>query len=89
VPSTDQCDRLSRRFQLAALGRPGRRLFARDGIEVELTKTPNSAFQLTDLIAGTFDIAMTAIDNVVAYMEGQGEAPVATTPSLWALTTAS
>jgi ABC-type nitrate/sulfonate/bicarbonate transport system substrate-binding protein len=57
--------------------------FARDGVEVELTNTPNSAFQLTNLIAGKFDIAMTAIDNVVAYMEGQGEAPVATTPDLF------
>jgi ABC-type nitrate/sulfonate/bicarbonate transport system substrate-binding protein len=57
--------------------------FARDGIEVELTNTPNSAFQLTNLIGGKFDIAMTAIDNVVAYMEGQGEAPVAGTPDLF------
>jgi ABC-type nitrate/sulfonate/bicarbonate transport system substrate-binding protein len=38
------------------------------------------------LIAGKFDIAMTAIDNVVAYMEGQGEAPVSTTPDLFAFT---
>jgi ABC-type nitrate/sulfonate/bicarbonate transport system substrate-binding protein len=57
--------------------------FARHGIEVELTNTPNSAFQLTNLIAGKFDIAMTAIDNVVAYMEGQGEAPVESTPDLF------
>jgi ABC-type nitrate/sulfonate/bicarbonate transport system substrate-binding protein len=57
--------------------------FAKDGLEVELNNTPNSAFQLTNLIAGKFDIAMTAIDNVVAYMEGQGEAPVATTPDLF------
>jgi ABC-type nitrate/sulfonate/bicarbonate transport system substrate-binding protein len=32
-------------------------------------------FQLTNLIDGKFDIAMTAIDNLVAYREGQGEAP--------------
>jgi ABC-type nitrate/sulfonate/bicarbonate transport system substrate-binding protein len=57
--------------------------FAKDGLEVELNNTPNSAFQLTNLIAGKFDIAMTAIDNAVAYMEGQGEAPVATTPDLF------
>ena len=49
--------------------------FASDGIEVNLTNTPNSVFQLTNLIEGKFDIAMTAIDNVIAYMEGQGEAP--------------
>lgn len=47
--------------------------FATGGIEVKLTPTPNSVFQLTNLIDGKFDIAMTAIDNVIAYMEGQGE----------------
>ena len=56
--------------------------FAKDGIEVKLTNTPNSVFQLTNLIDGKFDIAMTAIDNVIAYMEGQGEAPTTSTPDL-------
>jgi ABC-type nitrate/sulfonate/bicarbonate transport system substrate-binding protein len=50
--------------------------FARNGIAVTLTPTPNSVFQMTNLIEGKFDIAMTAFDNVVAYMEGQGEVPV-------------
>ena len=58
--------------------------FANNGIEVKLTPTPNSVFQLTNLIDGNFDIGMTAIDNVIAYMEGQGEAPVATQPDLFA-----
>jgi len=57
--------------------------FAKGGIEVKLTNTPNSVFQLTNLIEGKFDIAITAIDNVIAYMEGQGEVPVATTPDLF------
>ena len=48
--------------------------FERHGITVSLTPTPNSVFQLTNLIDGKFDIAMTAIDNVVAYDEEQGEA---------------
>ena len=56
--------------------------FARGGIEAKLTPTPNSVFQLTNLIEGKFDIGMTAIDNVVAYMEGQGEAALSTTPDL-------
>jgi ABC-type nitrate/sulfonate/bicarbonate transport system substrate-binding protein len=56
--------------------------FAKNGIEVKLTPTPNSVFQLTNLIEGKFDIGMTAIDNVVAYMEGQGEAAVSTAPDL-------
>jgi ABC-type nitrate/sulfonate/bicarbonate transport system substrate-binding protein len=52
-------------------------LFAKNGIEVKLTPTPNSVFQLTNLIDGKFDIAMTAIDNLIAYREGQGEVPKA------------
>lgn len=56
--------------------------FAKDGIEVKLTPTPNSVFQLTNLIDGKFDIAMTAIDNVIAYMEGQGEAKTEHKPDL-------
>ena len=56
--------------------------FANNGVEVKLTNTPNSVFQLTGLIEGRFDIGMTAVDNLVAYMEGQGEAPVSTQPDL-------
>lgn len=56
--------------------------FAKDGIDVKLTPTPNSVFQLTNLIDGKFDIAITAIDNVIAYMEGQGEAKTETKPDL-------
>src|SRR5258708_24033065 len=52
-------------------------LFAKHGIEVKITPTPSSVFQLTNLIGGKFDIAMTAIDNLIAYREGQGEEPVA------------
>lgn len=58
--------------------------FARERIEVKLTPTPSSVFQLTNLIAGKFDIGMTAIDNVIAYQEGQGEAPVTGAPDLFA-----
>jgi ABC-type nitrate/sulfonate/bicarbonate transport system substrate-binding protein len=56
--------------------------FARHDVAVNVTPTPNSVFQLTNLIEGKFDLAHTAIDNVVAYMEGQGEAPVKVTPDL-------
>jgi ABC-type nitrate/sulfonate/bicarbonate transport system substrate-binding protein len=56
--------------------------FAKGGIEVKLTPTPSSVFQLTGLIEGKFDIAATAIDNVIAYMEGQGEASVSVKPDL-------
>ncbi|WP_439595164.1 ABC transporter substrate-binding protein [Falsiroseomonas sp.] len=56
--------------------------FARHGVAVTLTPTPNSTFQLTNLIGGRFDMAVTAIDNVIAYSEGQGEAAVSGTPDL-------
>lgn len=58
--------------------------FARRNVNVKITPTPNSQFQLTGLIDGKFDIAMTAIDNVIAYMEGQGSAPTATKPDIFA-----
>lgn len=50
--------------------------YAHNGIELEVTPTPGSVFQLSKLIEGRFDIAITLIDNVVAYREGQGEVPV-------------
>lgn len=43
-------------------------------LAAKLTPTPDSAFQMKGLIQGDFDIAMTAVDNVIAYREGQGEA---------------
>ena len=51
-------------------------LFAANGIDVAVTSTPGSVFQLTGLVEGRFDMAITLIDNVVAYREGQGEVPV-------------
>lgn len=50
--------------------------FAAGGIEVVVHPTPNSQFQMTNTYGGKFHIAMTAIDNVIAYQEGQGPAPV-------------
>lgn len=50
--------------------------FAEGGILVELQGTPNSVTQMTDFSEQKFDIAMTAVDNIVAYVEGQGEAPI-------------
>lgn len=46
--------------------------FARHGVKVNTVNTPNSRFQLVGMIEGKFDIAMTAIDNLIAYREGQG-----------------
>ena len=49
-------------------------VFARHGIELSLALTPNSRAMASDLYAGRFDVALTAVDNIVAYDEGQGEA---------------
>jgi ABC-type nitrate/sulfonate/bicarbonate transport system substrate-binding protein len=49
-----------------------RGLFVRRGLDVVVTPTPNSTFQMSGLIRGDFDLAMTAMDNVIAYREGQG-----------------
>ena len=56
--------------------------FAREGLKVNITPTPNSGFQMSNLIAGKFNIAGTAIDNLIAYMEGQGTAKVDREPDL-------
>jgi ABC-type nitrate/sulfonate/bicarbonate transport system substrate-binding protein len=49
-------------------------LFARQGLDVTLAITPNSVELARDLHTGRRQVALTAIDNVVTYVEGQGEA---------------
>src|SRR5438105_2425496 len=49
--------------------------FRDNGVDVQITPTPGSVYQLVNLIDGKFDIAMTAIDKLIAYREGQGEDP--------------
>ena len=53
-----------------------RGFFARHGVRLEVSLTPGSVFQFTELIAGRVDMGITLIDNVIAYREGQGEAPI-------------
>ena len=60
-------------------------LFAAQQLDVHLIPTVNSIQQMTGLIDGAFDVAMTAIDNVIAYMEGQGEAPTRNKPDIVAV----
>ncbi len=50
--------------------------FADKKINVELSYAPNSGYLITNLLSGKFDLAFASIDNVIAYQEGQGEAPV-------------
>ncbi len=59
--------------------------FAANGLDVHLIPTPGSLAQMEGLIDGKFDIAMTAIDNLIAYMEGEGEAKTEATPNIVAV----
>ena len=58
--------------------------FEREDIRVDLQATTGSVAQMTDFAAGKFEIAMTGFDNVVAYVEGQGEAPIGAQPEFFA-----
>jgi ABC-type nitrate/sulfonate/bicarbonate transport system substrate-binding protein len=51
-------------------------IFARNGLTVSVSETPGSVVQWTSLAEGNSDLVITLMDNVVAYREGQGEAPV-------------
>ena len=48
-------------------------LFARENVDVSLDFTPNSFELARNMMAGKYDLALTAVDNLVAYNEGQGE----------------
>lgn len=61
-------------YSLPAWVAQGRGFFAQHGVEVNITHTPNSVFLMKNLIEGKFDLTVTAMDNLVAYQEGQGEA---------------
>ncbi len=54
------------------------------GVEIAMETTPSSVYQAENLINGTFQIAGTAFDNVVAYQEGQGAFTPETAPDLCA-----
>src|SRR4249919_1121584 len=58
--------------------------FKSHGVDAEPHYTVNSAEQLSGLITGRWEIALTGFDNIVAYQEGQGEAKIDVTPDLFA-----
>ena len=57
--------------------------FEEAGVSVNMTTTPSSAYQAEHMIDGTFQIAGTAFDNIVAYQEGRGVFKPATPPDLF------
>lgn len=58
--------------------------FGDEGLRVNLTTTPSSTFQAETLANGTFDVAGTAFDNVVAYSEGVGAVKIEPKPDFFA-----
>ena len=58
--------------------------FDAQGVAVQLSYTPNSAFLVTALLDGKVDIALATIDNLIAYQEGQSEVKSADNPDLFA-----
>jgi ABC-type nitrate/sulfonate/bicarbonate transport system substrate-binding protein len=59
------------------------RLFEQYGVSVALETTPSSMYQAQKLVAGEFDLACTAVDNVIAYQEGAGEIVLDREPDLF------
>jgi ABC-type nitrate/sulfonate/bicarbonate transport system substrate-binding protein len=57
---------------LALLAAEHRGFFAREGLLFEYNQTPDSVTQIRGLLAGTWDLAHTAADNVMAYVEREG-----------------
>ncbi len=47
--------------------------FAGENVDVSLDFTPNSIELARNMMAGKYDLALSSVDNVVAYNEGQGE----------------
>jgi ABC-type nitrate/sulfonate/bicarbonate transport system substrate-binding protein len=56
--------------------------YARENLTVHCEAATGSVYQMMQLIEGGCDIAMTAVDNVVAYVEGQGGVQLEHTPDL-------
>ena len=58
--------------------------FARHDLDVEVQATTGSVEQMSDFAAGRFEIAMTGFDNIVAYVEGDGETSIGEQPDFFA-----
>ena len=49
--------------------------FARNGVAVNLVRVSSVGAQMSDVMDGKYPLFITAMDNIVAYQEGQGIAP--------------
>ena len=53
-----------------------RGLVAAEGLKITLDATRGSIAQMQNMMAGKYQLASTAIDNVIAYTEGQGDVQI-------------
>lgn len=58
--------------------------FAKEKLVIHLDPVTGSVAQIKAMMAGTYDIGLTALDNVIAYEAGQGETQLDQTPDLFA-----
>ncbi|HEU0071777.1 MAG TPA: ABC transporter substrate-binding protein [Alphaproteobacteria bacterium] len=58
--------------------------FTKNGVAVKLVRATSVANQITDVMAGKYPLFITAMDNIVAYQEGQGSAPLAQPADMFA-----
>jgi ABC-type nitrate/sulfonate/bicarbonate transport system substrate-binding protein len=65
------------RTDAATVAARARGIFAAEGLEVAITTTPNSTDQMRGISNGTYDIASTAFDNVLAWSGREGAEIVA------------
>ena len=66
------------------MGGAAARIFRGERRHRAIACTPSSAYLITALLDGRYDIALAGIDNLVAYQEGQGEAKIPDNPDLFA-----
>ena len=71
-------------FNLPLWAARDRGFFARHGLAPALHITPDSAEVFKGLMAGRYDVAITAFDNVVAYQSGQSEVQLEPPPDFFA-----
>jgi ABC-type nitrate/sulfonate/bicarbonate transport system substrate-binding protein len=60
-------------------------LFEKEGLDIAVFNTPSSGVQMQGLADGRFQFAETALDNIIAYQEGQGTAPLSRAPDFFVL----
>lgn len=65
------------RIDAAMVAAKARGLFAAEGLEVNITETPDSTTQMRGISKGTFDIATGGFDNVLAWSGKEGAEIVA------------